>query len=251
MPPKPASEVLYDSEATLRLVDSALDGLRDAEPAEGGATAPAPTQAPGRTQALDERMRSALEPLVQGGGELGLVGLSQLLMRGYAEIVSVLNTLRESRNVLERTAVDRIQHTHAKLREVSDATELAATNVLDGLDRATNLVDELDRLAAGNEDAAEVRGRLRDELFGLIGHMQFQDITTQQLNYASSVLGETEQRLAQLAAVFDPATVAGGVTDPGVVAPTDGVTFDPHASTMNAEERQAVADEVFTKKPRL
>jgi hypothetical protein len=56
--------------------------------------------------------------------------------------------------------------------------------------------------------AAEVRGTMRDELFGLMNHLQFQDITTQQLAYASSLIMEMEDRLAQLIKLFDPSTIA-------------------------------------------
>ncbi len=231
MAPKPVSELLYDSEATLRLVDSALDELRGGERAEPARPAPA-------------------APKPAGAQPLGLVGLTQLLAKGYAEIVSVLGSLRQSRSVLERAAVEKLQHTHAKLKEVSNATELAATDILDGLDRSVALIDRLDGLDGTPGESAEVRGQLRDELFRLMGCMQFQDITTQQLSYASAVLTDMEERLAQLAQVFDPATFGAAAPAPAPVpvAPQGPVTYDPGASVENAEQRQAVADEIFTTK---
>ena len=234
MAQKPVSELLYDSEATLRLVDSALVELRGEreEPAQSAAGASAAAQMP-RPQGAptaEERM--------------GLIGLTQLLAKGYAEIVSVLGSLRQSRSVLERAAVEKLQHTHAKLREVTTATEVAATDILDGLDRSVAMVDRLDSLDGAPGESAEVRAQLRDELFNLMGCMQFQDITTQQLNYASSVLTEMEERLAQLASIFDPA--AYGAPAPRVERPQAPVAYDPGASVENAEQRQAVADEIFT-----
>ncbi len=229
MSSKPASDLLYDSEAALRLVDSALESIH--EPDQGA-------------QAPDENMRHLFAPLTEG--PMGLLGLSQILARGYAEIVSVLGSLRESRSLLERTAVDRIQHTHAKLREVSSTTETAATSILDGLERCLAMVDRLDEPGATESDSSAVRTELRDELFSLINHLQFHDITTQQINYASSVLTDTEERLSHLAAVLDPN--AFGVKEAGsALANESPAHFDPAASVKNAEERQAVADEVFTK----
>jgi hypothetical protein len=93
---------------------------------------------------------------------------------------------------------------------------------------------------------ADLRQTLRDELFALVGCMQFQDITTQQLHYASAVLTEMENRLAELARVLDPTTFGTlriALATPA--KPNVPVSFDPAASTENAEARQAVADEIF------
>ncbi|MCC6928882.1 MAG: hypothetical protein IT359_07840 [Gemmatimonadaceae bacterium] len=236
MSAKQPIELLYDSEATLRLVDTAIQemGELDAE------TAPS----------VEQRLRTAMSQTP--GSPLGLVGLSDLLARGYAEILGVLDSLRQSRHLLERAAVEKIQHTHDKLREVSSATETAATDILNGLDRANTLVDDLDAYANTHgepDDAAStIRGSLRDELFALMGHMQFQDITSQQLTYASAVLTEMETRLANVAKVFDPAVFGGARPDSASSLPTGPVTYDPNASTQNRAERQAVADEIVATK---
>ena len=130
---------------------------------------------------------------------------------------------------------------------MTNATQVAATDILDGLDRAVALVDDMDANAKdGDADsAADLRNRLRDELFSLMGCMQFQDITTQQLTYASSVLTEIESRLSQLATILDPT----GLQVAGVASVPSGssgrATFDPAASMGNAESRQAVADHIF------
>jgi chemotaxis regulatin CheY-phosphate phosphatase CheZ len=102
------------------------------------------------------------------------------------------------------------------------------------------------RVKDGDADGGrDLRNKLRDELFSLMGCMQFQDITAQQLTYASSVLTEIESRLSQLATVLDPTglqVAAGATISPGSAVP---VTFDPRASMENAESRQAVADQIF------
>lgn len=237
MSTKQPSELLYDSEATLRLVDTAIHDMGDLD-GEG-------------PPSLEQRVRAAMTQ--PQGTSIGLVGLSDLLARGYAEILGVLDSLRQSRHLLERAAVEKIQHTHDKLREVSNATETAATDILNGLDRANMMVDELDAYAGehGEPDdkASTIRASLRDELFALMGHMQFQDITSQQLNYASAVLTEMETRLSSIAKVFDPA-VFGAVNPEAApsATPTGPVTFDPNASTQNRAERQAVADEIIATK---
>jgi hypothetical protein len=226
-----ANELLYDSEAALRLVDSAIEDIREASPRPSTGT-PAESLHAGH-----------LRDLLQAAGPLGLLGISQLLARGHGEIIGVLRSLRESREVLARTSSGRVQDTHDQLREVTNATESAASDILDGLDRAVALVDQMDAKASDGDAAAgaDLRGTLREELFSLMGRMQFQDITTQRLSYAFSVLTETETRLAELASILGPAALGAA----GAPASTGPITFDPAASMANAEARQAVADQIF------
>ena len=179
------------------------------------------------------------------GQPVGLAALPFILERANTEIQSVLANLRDSRNALETATVEKIQHTSEKLREVTSATEVAATDILDALDRAQTMVDDLDAAdAEGDKDkAATVRDALRMEIFGMMGCLQFQDITTQQLTYAASVLTDMESRLLSIAKLFDPATaMVRAATDS-----PDPKTFDPNATTKHAEVRQALADEIFTR----
>jgi hypothetical protein len=237
MTPPHADRLYYDSEAMLRLVDNALDELHPppaapTPPASAGAASDAPHAA---TDALS------------------LSSLPPLLLRAYQEINSVVCTLRRSRDLLEEATVNKLHQTGNKLREVSSATEVAATDMLDGLDRALAIVDELDAgPAAGESDrATTLRDDLRNELFGLMNCLQFQDITTQQLGYASSVLVEVEDRLSELARVFDPHS--HGIEGPAAAPPAPAapavpaVAFDPAASTGDAEQRQALVDEIFAR----
>ena len=222
MSARSASELLFDSEASLRLVDNAIGEFK--------------------ADAMD------LSESVEGhvGALDGLAKLPQTLFRAYSEIRAILERLRVSRDILEQSAMDRLTHMHDKLKEVSSATELAATDILDGLDRSVAMVDELDQLAEvpdGKARAGEIRGKMREELFGLMVHLQFQDITTQQLAYASSVITEMERRLAQLASIFDPSVLM--IEDPEGHIPKT-VAFDPHASNSAATDRQALADSLFT-----
>jgi len=214
-----AQEVLYESEAALRLVDQELLDLHSVHREEHRAVT------------------------------AGLADLPYILERANAQILGVLSRLRESRAALQSSAVEKLQVTHEKLREVTSATEDAAINIMDACDRATQLVDELDTIDAASEPdrekAGAVRGTLRDELFLMMGALQFQDITSQQLNHASAVLVEMEHRLMDVAKLFD--TNAANEPSPLTMANSvDMSTFDPNATTRDPEGRQALADEIFT-----
>lgn len=211
-----AHEVLYESEATLRLVDQEIAGLHDVRD-----SSPVPT--------------------------ISLSDLPNILEQANAQILNVLAKLRESRAALQTTALERLQTTHEKIREVTSATEDAAINIMDACDRATQMVDELDAIdqadAPDREKAGGIRSNLRDELFLMMGALQFQDITSQQLAHASSVLVDMEQRLLDVARLFDHNVDATHLLQHKDVP--DEKTYDPNATTRNAEGRQALADEIF------
>jgi chemotaxis regulatin CheY-phosphate phosphatase CheZ len=212
-----AQAVLYESEAALRLVDQELHNLHELSREE-------------------HRL-----------GSTGLADLPDILERANAQILGVLSRLRESRAALQRSTVENLQVTHEKLREVTSATEDAAIDIMDACERATGLVDELDAIDAQPEPdrpkAAALRGTLRDELFLMMGALQFQDITSQQLTHASSVLMEMEQRLIEVSKLFDLSSATEAMAPRRSVAQE---AFDPNATTRDAEGRQALADEIFT-----
>lgn len=241
--PRLSEDLLDDSEATLRLVDSLLDDLREGDEI---------------VKAETERMAGLVDEITTSPSVLAM--LPEVLLRAYSEIKVALESLRQSRGVLEQATLERIQRTQESLHDISSATEKAATDMLDGLDRALLLIDRLDSSAdpaladsgdAAAEDASAIRTELRDELFHLISSLQFQDITAQQLRFASGVLAEIEERLVSIAELFNlglaelDTTGADAVSSPRSEPGGDG-SYDPSATMRDPESRQALADEIFT-----
>lgn len=209
------TEILYDSETVLRLVDRELDELRD-----------------------------ELPPPIPAGHSLAV--LLSLMQRTNAGTLQVLATLQESRAALQDITLREIQECADKLREVAATTQIAASRILDGLERAHALVDQLDRvhppehIGAATPDVLSVRTRLRDELFAIMGSLQFQDITSQQLGHVSKMLGDAERRVHAMASLLE-----GGGAEAAAIVAEPAPTFAESASTVRAFERQAVADAVF------
>lgn len=228
-------ELLRDSEATLREVAGILLELWDGSASSDGNGASGGNGGVPNGKAVSE-----------------LVGV---LMRTYQEIHDVLNGIRKGRGILHQAAMERVKKTHAKLEEVTMTTELAATDMLDGLDKALSLVDQVftadEETAMDEERRAQAGEELRDELQGLVVLLQFQDITAQQLAHAAGVLAEVEERLEGLMRLFnlhhldlEDEVLKMGFEDK---EETDSPTFDPAATTRDSENRQALADEIFTR----
>src|SRR5690606_39679526 len=97
------------------------------------------------------------DPFDLAGTSVSPMDLPRILLRAHAEISQVLESLRRSRGILERTTMERLQKTQSKLREVSSATENVSSGMLDGLDRALALVDKLEEDAATNAPAEQAR----------------------------------------------------------------------------------------------
>jgi hypothetical protein len=106
MIPRDATELLYDSEAALRLVDSAIEDIRGL--------------LPHRPSVADESPLSAPHDPAPGGAQAA----SEILERGYDAIVSALGRLRESRDALQRalrspeTTVEQLSHASSMLTDV-------------------------------------------------------------------------------------------------------------------------------------
>lgn len=180
-----SEEMLYDSEATLRLVDTVLDELQELDAAV--------SRSEDRVRVLSTRVSQA---------HSRLEAVPEAIALGSSEIRSVLDSLRQTREILESAELDRFQQANDKLQEVTTATEVATHEIMDSLDRSLLLLERLDEADAA--ERAEVQSELREELFGVVGSLQIQEITSQQLRYASNVLLEMEGRLVRLAQSFEP-----------------------------------------------
>lgn len=165
------AERLYDFEATLRLVDSALDELQVLGVELGG-------------EELD-----GLSPAVDGRYEAEVSDLTSL--RVYREVQEGLHSLRQGRAILERSSA-----------ESPRGPAVSATDALTGLDRALFLMERLE--SEGKGDRAALFTGIRDEIRSAMGSLRVQDVTEQQLSYAASILLDMDGRLAQLAHMLDP-----------------------------------------------
>lgn len=216
------AELIFDSAAGLRRADQLLTEWRRCSPTP-------PT--------LDQALEA--DPAVGP--------VPEILTRAFSEILRVLETLGRSRAALERAAVDRLHRTTAKLEEVTSTTESAATCILDNLERGLRLLDLMD--GEQPETGTQHRAQLRDLLHAMLAELQFQDITSQQLSYAATLLDDLESRLRAVADLIDSSVLGASELrehEHDSLAEVSGQHFDPAATAADAGSRQALADQIFS-----
>ena len=170
------------------------------------------------------------------------------------EIVPLLETIHASLHQSSSLIPDAA----AKLNKVTSATELAATEVMDIVDnvinRLNNMTASLDEIEEKsgdskdtgflNEKTALIREEIngsQDDLFLIMNALQFQDITTQQINSIASTIDNVNKKLGDLLKGFE--------TDGIEYKEKKEAAFDPNAEFdfERSAESQRVADEYLEK----
>lgn len=167
-------------------------------------------------------------------GRSRFLQLPRMLLRAHAELGEATGGLRISREMLEAQAIDRLRATHGKLSEVNSTAETAAMAIMNGVDEALGLVDQVDPSSDGGRAAQE---RLRGALMDLYNHLQFQDITSQQIQGVAGQLSTIESRLTLVAKMFEPGAHPEEVADEVAAAADDA---DAHGSQSLAYNPDAV-----------
>ncbi len=166
------------------------------------------------------------------------------------EIIPLLQSIHK--NLHQSTEL--IPSASEKLDKVTSATELATTEVMDIVDNVisrlntiTASVDALEESVAQSPAADAAKERIeeirtevngsQDDLFSIMNALQFQDITTQQINGIASVIDSVQLKLSELLQGFD---------DEGkIVSRERPETFDPNAEYDfdRSAESQRIIDE--------
>jgi chemotaxis regulatin CheY-phosphate phosphatase CheZ len=177
-----------------------------------------------------------------------LAELPTVLLRAHAGITEVLGGIRLTREAIEAHAVERIRETHDRLSDVTTTTESATLELMNGLDRSIELVNSLEQQANGKASAQGFQ-QLRDQVSALYNHLQFQDITAQQLQGVTHSLLDLEVRVAAVASLFDQnatevvhAESLRRVLDQGSSA---NLAFNPDATMKRTVADQSMVDEAF------
>ena len=178
-------------------------------------------------------------------GQPDLAELPAVLLRAHTEISAVMGGIRVTRETIEAHAVERIRDTKDKLTSVTSTTENATLQLMNGLDRSLELISHLES-QAGQADAGAKFQVLRDQVSALYNLLQFQDITTQQLEGVGLALLDLEVRVGAVFAQFD--RTLGPRTDPVAATAQESsahLAFNPDATMHRTPADQAAIDAAF------
>ncbi|HXE56697.1 MAG TPA: hypothetical protein VNK43_01740 [Gemmatimonadales bacterium] len=226
MQPKPTSSLVAELETTLGLLNDLMVELQTQRHWDPGSRVDQILTALHRRPALAE--------------------LPRILLRVYNEISAALTGIRLTREAIQAQAIERLRDGHVRLSEVSSTTESATLEIIAALDRTVALLDQLQ--AGGGAEAQTAVAALRGEIDGVFNHLQFQDITSQQLRGVADLLQDVERRIATVADLFDQTFGLRDAAVPGPVGePADRAerAYNPDATTRDVAARQALADAAF------
>lgn len=176
-----------------------------------------------------------------------LTDLPTLMLRAHAEITDILNGIRATRETIQAHTVDRLRDSKDRLNDVNQTTETAAMELMNGLDRSLELINTLETQACAPTDPGGFEA-LRSQVSALYNHLQFQDITAQQLKGVEAALLDIEVRMAAVSAMFDHGVLAAKAALPRqVVVPESSanLAFNPDAKMHHGRADQAMIDAAF------
>lgn len=189
--------------------------------------------------------------------------LQQELSDIASSVTGLLENVRQLRDPLVESQ-RKVPQATSQLDKITEQTEAAAHRMLDVVEKMTqreeDVIKGLTQLQGLIEperhgDVAMLVAAVREkaeanlnDAYAMMEALQFQDITSQQMNHAASLLEDIEDRLQNILGVFGP----DGKALPQGAA--DKVrrerAFDPHADVNHNQARQADIDSMFEKSKR-
>lgn len=179
-------------------------------------------------------------------------------------ITHVVSDLELSEKELKKSSKIILGRLSEQLDKVTESTQIAVTSVLNRIDliceRQNTVFEQIIRLReqlsteTGSSEPKSMidalakieslEGEIQSEAFEIMNEMQFQDITSQQIQLAHYLLEEAKTKLLdfrQLLSLFSYQTLSPAKQPVGQHA------FDPGATLKDREERQHLADEIIKK----
>jgi chemotaxis regulatin CheY-phosphate phosphatase CheZ len=165
------------------------------------------------------------------------------------EIIPLLDTIRSDIH----QSTDLIPKAAEKLGKVTSATEMATTEVMDIVDavierlnRMTASVDAIERLlpeelkVSSTEHMGNIRTEIagsQDDLFSIMNALQFQDITTQQINAIGETIDTVQMKLNDLLRGFQQEGIALRAVKKAAFDPNAEFNFERSAASQELADQ--------------
>ncbi len=191
----------------------------------------------------------------------GTENMQTRLQREIGELSSSINSLIDSFRKLKAPLVEshqKVPQATSQLDKISEQTEAAAHRMLDMIEKITQREEEVIRglgevrALVGSQQNSQVVSLVTNieekantnlnDTYTIMDALQFQDITSQQMNHAAALLEEIETKLQHIL------SVVGADTAPDADRPSIKRTraYDPHADLSDKRTQQADIDSLFS-----
>ena len=171
-------------------------------------------------------------------------------------VQTVVDSIKLSRQSIKHSIDSMVVKTTEQLSKVTNVTESATNSILDVteklIDNQNEIVEKLEILQNNMEE--ELKDKIneivqfinqnQDHTFNIMEYLQFQDITTQQIQGILLVLSETEKKLMKVLAILTNLESEEESTIE-VETKEELQTFDPDANFMSKENAQKLIDDLF------
>ena len=193
---------------------------------------------------------------LQGKIQREICELSDAISRVVESFKEVKNPLMESQ--------EKVPQATSQLDKISEQTEAAAHQMLDRVEKITQREEDiiaglgqirefaeggdLDRLKSTLKEMDEKANTNLNDAYMIMDALQFQDITTQQMNHAAALLEEIETKLKSITSALNGNPVNDEQEEPTEEAPAAKTrVYDPHAEFVDKQTEQNEIDSLFAK----
>jgi len=189
-----------------------------------------------------------------------IVKSRELFQQMESFITNIVGDLEDTEEKLKENSRQLLGRVTEQLAKVSESTEIAVSSVLNRIEnicqrqnevfnQVKQLKEKLDdkqvdppweTVLEFTEKLEKLENEIQTEAFGIMNEMQFQDITTQQLQMANHLVEEVKLKLLEFRQVLSLLTV--GKQEERIPISGETQDFDPNATLKHRDERQQLAD---------
>ena len=169
------------------------------------------------------------------------------IVKNFRELNSPLTESREKVPVATQQLDKITEQTEAATHQMLDTVEQILNRqeeVIDGLGKVKEYIDNQDSTEMSDlvNNLVEKSNTTLNDTYTIMDALQFQDITSQQINHAASLLEDIETKLSKIVGVL-----GGGEKQEGQAAESGRArVFDPHADLYEKKTDQAAVDDLIS-----
>lgn len=169
-----------------------------------------------------------------------LAGLIENFQKLRSPLVESREKVPQATNQLDKISQQTEAATHRMLDTVEKITQ-REQEIIDGLGKVLNVETAISNGAKCDLKSLVDKANLNlNDAYTIMDALQFQDITSQQMDHAASLLEEIEGKLQNILAIvgYDPTGMTGKI-------PTKVRAYDPHADMTEKKTDQQAIDSLF------